>query len=95
MRLTIVAVLFIFTAFSKRLPVCLYIKILVGDVTKMTSISDVRCGNNVGAVLDDLKHFLVSVRIIGTAYMYVINGYCTPMVWNNSSQRDNSLFQLS
>lgn len=52
-----------FAAFSKRLPVSLYIKMVIGDITKTTSVNDVRCSSNVGVVFDDLKHFLVTVNM--------------------------------
>lgn len=48
-------------AFLKRLPVSLYFKMVVGDISKTTSVNDVRCSNNVGLLFDDLKHFLVTV----------------------------------
>ena len=52
-----------YLAFSKRLPVSLYIKMVVGEITKTTSVNDVRCSGNVGVVFDDLKHFLVTVSV--------------------------------
>ena len=53
-----------YLAFSKRLPVSLYIKMVVGEITKTTSVNDVRCSSNVGVVFDDLKHFLVTVSVL-------------------------------
>jgi len=40
----------------------LYVRIAVGEVIKTTkTVNDVRCSNNVGVILDDLKHFQVTV----------------------------------
>ncbi|XP_067948630.1 cation channel sperm-associated targeting subunit tau-like [Watersipora subatra] len=49
-------------AFSKRLPVSLYFKMMVGEIVKITSVNDVRCSNDVGVMIDDLKHFLVVIN---------------------------------
>ncbi|KAF6031858.1 ALS2CR11 [Bugula neritina] len=49
--------------FSKRLPMSLYVRIAVGEVIKTTkTVNDVRCSNNVGVILDDLKHFQVTIN---------------------------------